>query len=107
MTQKREAVCAECGQNIHPTDISNHSGKDTALLIQELALKKQLKQSGDYHECYSKNCNGYLVIENRTVDVFKCPVCQASNCIKCKKIHPQGTVIHIYCNYNFIAKNCV
>jgi len=48
-----------------------------------------------------KNCSGMLIIEDRTIDEFRCPKCQQRCCILCEKIHLQNEICENSEDYRF------
>jgi len=88
IAMKMLPTCLKCGSAIHQTDIKNHVNAHTAEVVSDIQIKDMMSKQKDLHRCYAKNCEGCIIIEDKYMKEFRCPVCNKRNCIKCKKIHP-------------------
>ena len=80
--------CIRCGTQIHQTDIRIHVNHHTAEIVSDMQFKEILAKQDNLHKCFDRQCNGCIIIEDKFLKEWKCPICDARNCIKCKKIHP-------------------
>ena len=94
MSENDEPLCIECKKRIAECDIVKHGGPKA----ESIMLRRDLKKNKDFHECVNvlNKCNGYVLIENRRIDVWQCQVCQNFNCIPCKAIHDTGNLTRYF-----------
>ena len=110
IAMKMLPTCLKCGTTIHQTDIKNHINAHTAEIVSDIQIKDMMSKQKDLHKCFDKNCDGCIIIEDKYMKEFRCPICNKRNCIKCKKIHngneqcyvppPPQPVIPYYNNNN-------
>ena len=59
----------------------------TADIVSDMMMKDLMSKQKDLKTCYEPLCDGAIIIEDRYLAEFRCPVCNKRNCLKCKKIH--------------------
>eukprot|EP01084_Bolivina_argentea_P294898 507561_1 len=87
IAMKMLPTCLQCGSAIHQTDIKVHVNARTAEIVSDIQIKEMMSKQKDLHKCFDAQCNGCIIIEDKYMKEFRCPVCNKRNCIKCKKIH--------------------
>jgi len=87
IAMKMLPTCLKCGSQIHETDIKVHVNSHTAEIVGDMHMKDMMSKQKDLHRCFKASCDGCIIIEDKYMKEFKCPVCNNRNCLKCKKIH--------------------
>ncbi|ETO19998.1 poly polymerase, catalytic region domain-containing protein [Reticulomyxa filosa] len=84
LSSKQSPQCPTCLSGINVEDITTHISKNKAQELSDMLTEKKIAEFGDLYYCNDTQCGGYLAIEQRTVDQFRCPKCNQNNCILCK-----------------------
>merc|ERR1719291_114438 len=87
--------CIKCGSQIHETAIKIHINAHTAQVVGDMHFKEMLSKQDNLHNCFEKHCDGAIIIEDRYLKEWNCPICAARNCIKCQKIHRGNTQCYV------------
>ncbi|XP_069737827.1 ranBP-type and C3HC4-type zinc finger-containing protein 1-like isoform X1 [Phaenicophaeus curvirostris] len=75
-----------CGSHLQEREIRALVSPDEYRLFLERSLVLAERRSPNSFHCRTPDCRGWCFYED-SVNEFRCPICQALNCLLCKAIH--------------------